>query len=183
MFPVIDGNAYCIGVGQPQAGPRARASRHQQAGRQGREHRRGRQAGGAEQVGDPVIADLEAAERAIRRIEQARAVEPAPEIRQRAALRRGRRSRRASPASGRSRPSLQRQRTSSAAGEAPARIAGDADHMQHRRVARPEQRAQRERHASGRSTSGPSDRIVGRPSRTRSSRRIAKRCATAISAG
>ena len=36
-----------------------------QAGRQGREHRRLRQPGGAKQVGDPVIANLENAERAV----------------------------------------------------------------------------------------------------------------------
>ena len=67
----------------------ARQRRNAGSGRTARSRaRRLRQAGGAEQVGDPVIADFENAERAVGRIEQARAVEAAPEIGERAALRR-----------------------------------------------------------------------------------------------
>src|SRR3977135_1269581 len=59
----------------------------EQARRQGREHGRGRHAGGIDQARGPMIADVEEMERAVGAKEQTRAVEAGPELlRQRACV-------------------------------------------------------------------------------------------------
>ncbi len=139
-----------------------------ESGWQSRQHRIARQSGRAEQFAGPVIAHAENVERALRRIEQARPVETAPEVQERAAF-----WRRKCRVEFLRHPfeALPRERHLHEFGarECARRVDADADDMQHGAVAGPEQRTQR--HAVRRRLpSGSAGRIRGRPSRSRSSR-------------
>src|SRR5215813_2563772 len=112
----------------------------QQAERQGREHGRRRHPGGSKQVGDPMIADVEEMKGAVGAKEQTHPIEAGPElIRHKAALATGERGVK----------HVREPRKARIAdiypheveiGEHRTRIAVDADHVQHRRIAGAKQR-------------------------------------------